>query len=96
MTTLESAKRLWRQIHSVQRTWRPVPVREKPLLYATHKRLTGSDYAETGEWKCVAANDETFDLGSRRSYAVESCNVYHRSREVAERHCVKLTRGSSY
>lgn len=84
-----------RQRSVVQKRWRAVPVRERAYLYAMTNQLTGTEFVATGEWKCVASDDETFDLGSPRGFEVNCCKVYHRSREAAEKHCELLVRRTS-
>lgn len=76
---------------SVQRyPWRPVPVRELAPLWGLRKLAGESEYAETGEWQCVAADIAFVDVGVH--VGSECCRVYHRSRETSERHCAKLAR----
>lgn len=76
-------------------TWRPVPVRDKFTIQALRKMATGSEYAETGEWKCVLGPLNTFDLGTDESFRVKTCRSYHRSRKASELHCVNLARSGS-
>ena len=69
--------------------WKPVPVRDVSVLWGLRHLSGQSEFVPTGEWTCTTSDIETLDLPA---ISLETCRVYHRTRDASQKHCTRLQR----